>query len=115
MNIDFFTNTTICNKDKCAKCHGENGEGDPKDHGPALYAQHFSYLTRQFNWIRTGLRRNADPKMTRQIQDMHASEELSVLAYTARLEPPSEKLAPDGWTNPDFPKFVRKPGFGNER
>ena len=95
-------------KDKCAKCHGENGEGDTKDHGPALYAQHFSYLTRQFNSIRVGQRRNADPKMTKQIRDMHAGDQISVLAYTAKLEPPKEKIAPVGWTNPDFPKFVRR-------
>lgn len=101
--------------DKCEKCHGKNGEGDPKDHGPALHAQHFSYLNRQFNWIRTGHRRNADEKMTRQIKDMHGGEQASVLAYTARLEPPKEKIAPANWTNPDFPKFVRRGKSGQHR
>ena len=98
-------------KDKCEKCHGKNGEGDPKDHGPALHAQHLSYLNRQFNWIRNGHRRNADPKMTRQIENMHIGEQTSVLAYTAKLTPPKEKIASEGWTNPDFPKFVRKGRF----
>ena len=102
-------------KEKCAKCHGENGEGDPKEHTPALYAQHYSYLTRQFNWIRTGLRRNADKKMTEQIRNFLSRDEASVLAYVAKLEPPKEKVAPEGWTNPDFPSFVRKGNYHSNR
>ena len=102
-------------QEKCAKCHGENGEGDPIDHGPALHAQHFSYLKRQFDWIRTERRRNADPKMTKQIKNMGLREELEILSYTAELKPPASKIAPEGWTNPDFPSFVRKGGFGINR
>ena len=94
-------------KEMCAKCHGENGEGDPEDHGPALHSQHFSYLKRQFDWIRTGRRRNADPKMTRQIKDMSSREEIDILSYTAQLKPPAEKIAPPGWTNPDYPGYER--------
>mgnify|MGYP001595910751 FL=1 len=95
-------------KEMCANCHGENGEGDWEDHGPALYAQHFSYLKRQFDWIRNGRRRNADPKMTRQIKDMSIRDEVDILSYTAQLEPPKEKLAEPGWTNPDFPGINRR-------
>jgi len=102
-------------EEKCGKCHGEKGEGDPVDHGPALHAQHFSYLKRQFDWIRTERRRNADPKMTKQIKNMGLREEIEILSYTARLRPPESKIAPEGYTNPDFPSFVRKGRFGDNR
>lgn len=94
-------------KKMCANCHGAEGEGEPVDHGPALYGQHYTYLLRQFEWIRNGQRRNADKKMTRQIRDIHTRDEISVLAYTAQITPPEEKLAPEGWSNPDFPSFDR--------
>lgn len=99
--------------DKCAQCHGDNAEGDPKDHVPALHAQHYAYLKRQFDWIRTGRRRNADEKMTKQIQDMHLREEMHVLAFTASTKPPKEKIAEPGWTNPDFPSYVRSGSYRN--
>jgi hypothetical protein len=31
------------------------------------------------------------------------------LDYTSRLRPPASKLADAGWTNPDFPMYVRDP------
>lgn len=94
-------------KDMCADCHGENAEGDFEDHGPLLYSQHYSYLFRQFEWIRIGKRRNADKKMTRQIKNIHPADESAVLSYVASLSPPEHKLAETDWQNPDFPSFVR--------
>ena len=94
-------------QEMCANCHGKNGEGDPEDHGPTLYSQHFSYLKRQFDWIRNGRRRNADLKMSRQIRDMSARKEVDILSYSAQLLPPPEKIASPGWTNPDFPGIKR--------
>lgn len=102
-------------EEKCGKCHGKKGEGEPIDHGPALHSQHFSYLKRQFDWIRTARRRNADNKMTKQIKSMGLREEIDILTYAAALEPPKSKIAPEGYTNPDFPSFVRKGRFGTNR
>jgi cytochrome c553 len=102
-------------EEMCGKCHGEKGEGDPVDHGPALHSQHFSYLKRQFDWIRTERRRNADPKMTKQIKDMGLREEIEILSYASDLKPPASKIAPEGYTNPDFPSFVRQGKFGTNR
>lgn len=96
-------------KDNCVKCHGKNGEGDAKEHMPAIAGQHFNYLKRQFDLIRTNRRKNADPKMVKQIKGFSPREEAAVLDYTSRLRPPAEKLAKDGWTNPDFPSYVRGP------
>ncbi len=84
----------------CADCHGERGEGDPKRHAPRLAGQHYSYLMRQFNWIRNGRRRNADKEMQKQIQDMTPREQTAVMSYLSYLKP--DNVAPEGWRNPDF-------------
>ena len=91
----------------CADCHGEQGEGDIKKHVPMIQGQHYQYLARQYRWIRDGRRRNADKKMVKQIQNFSLREEKAVLAYTASLKPPKEKLAEQGWQNPDFPRYQR--------
>jgi cytochrome c553 len=94
-------------REQCMDCHGPAGEGDVQDHIPALAGQHYAYLVHQFDQIRAGERRNADSKMTKQIEHFTAADESAVLDYTSRLRPPADKLAPPGWTNPDFPSFVR--------
>jgi len=91
----------------CADCHGEKGEGDDARHMPMIQGQHYQYLVRQYRWIRNGRRRNADKEMVKQIQGYSPHEEDAVLAYTSTLNPPKEKLAKPGWTNPDFPNFYR--------
>jgi cytochrome c553 len=92
---------------ECVECHGANGEGNLVNHIPALQGQHYQYLRRQFDWIRRGLRRNADEKMVRQIRYMHSLDIDLTLDYASRLQPPAEKVAKEGWTNPDFPDFHR--------
>lgn len=87
---------------ECAECHGDEGQGDIDDIIPLIQGQHYRYLTRQFSWIRDGRRRNADKKMVKQIKGFSLKEESAVMAYTAELQPPAEKLAEEGWQNPDF-------------
>jgi cytochrome c553 len=96
-------------KENCVDCHGENGEGDAKEHIPQITGQHYRYLVRQFDWIRSGMRRNADDEMVEQIQGFRTRDVTDVMDYTSRLLPPQEKLADEGWENPDFPDFVRRP------
>ena len=91
----------------CADCHGDKGEGDSKKHVPMIQGQHYQYLLRQYRWIRDGRRRNADKNMVEQIQGYSLREEKAVLAYTASLKPPEEKLAKPGWQNADFPRYHR--------
>jgi len=91
----------------CADCHGYNGEGDAKKNAPILYGQHYQYMERQYSWIRSGLRRNANKEMVEQIQGYSSKEEDAVLSYTASLLPPDEKLAKEDWQNPDFPNYHR--------
>ena len=89
----------------CSDCHGERGEGDHKRHAPKLAGQHYSYLMRQFNWIRNGRRRNADPEMVEQIQEMTPRQQTAIMSYLSHLRP--DNLAPEGWRNPDFDRFDR--------
>ena len=86
----------------CARCHGPEGEGDNERYMPRIQAQHYAYLVRQFEWIRDGKRRNADPEMTAEHRGFSAEEIGAVSDYVSRLEPPKAFQAPPGWRNPDF-------------
>jgi cytochrome c553 len=96
-------------ENNCVKCHGKAGEGNAKEHIPTIAGQHYNYLLRQFDQIRNNRRRNADAKMVKQIKGFTPRQEAAVLDYTSRLRPAAEKLAAEGWTNPDFPSYVRRP------
>ena len=89
-------------RESCVRCHGAMGEGRNDEFVPRIQAQHYNYLVRQFEWIRDGERRNANPEMMAQIQDFEDREIHAVLDYLSRLEPPPELQAPSGWSNPDF-------------
>jgi cytochrome c553 len=89
-------------RENCARCHGATGEGNDDAFVPRIQAQHYGYLVRQFEWIRDGRRRNANPEMAAQIQGFGERETHAVLDYVSRLEPPPELQAPPGWHNPDF-------------
>ena len=96
-------------RDNCVDCHGDRGQGDSKEHIPAIYGQHYYYLMRQFEWIRIGKRRNADKEMMEQIHGFTPRDQSAVLDYVSRLRPPAERLAAPDWQNPDFPRYSRKP------
>jgi cytochrome c553 len=90
-------------RENCARCHGPEAEGDNDAFVPRIQAQHYNYLVRQFEWIRVGKRRNANPEMFEQIQEFDEKSTSAVLDYVSRLDPPEEFQAPPGWENPDFP------------
>lgn len=96
-------------KDKCQDCHGTDGMGREDEHLPQIAGQHYAYLLRQFDAIRDGRRKNSDPEMVKIIKNFTPQDESAVLDYLSRLSPPVEKLAEPGWTNPDFPAYVREP------
>ena len=89
-------------RENCARCHGESGEGNAEEFVPRIQSQHYNYLVRQFEWIRDGKRRNANPEMADQIHEFRDRETHAVLDYVSRLEPPVDMQAPEGWKNPDF-------------
>ena len=94
-------------KNNCTECHGDRGEGDFVNHVPAIYGQHYRYLLRQFEWIKIERRRNADSKMVKQIHNFTHRDVRAVLDYVSRIQPPPEKVAQEGWHNPDFPRYAR--------
>lgn len=90
-------------KDNCVRCHGENGEGDKEKFYPLIQGQHYKYLLRQFEWIRDGKRRNANPDMVKQINGFTERDMKAVVDYVSRMKPPKEKVAPSAdYINPDF-------------
>ena len=96
-------------QENCARCHGAQGEGDSEKSIPRIQSQHFGYLVTQFESIREGKRRNANPEMVVQIKDFKQDQMFAVLDYVSRLEPPKELQAPPGWRNPDFlPSIAKK-------
>ena len=90
-------------QDNCVECHGENGRGDAEKFYPRIEGQHYNYMLRQFQWIRDGKRRNANPDMVKQIKAFSDDDMIAVIDYASRLKPPKEDLAPSkDWLNPDF-------------
>jgi cytochrome c553 len=89
-------------KDNCVRCHGANGEGNEEKYYPRIQGQHYEYLLRQYQWIKAGRRRNANPDMIAQIKNFSDKDTIDVLDYVSRLKPPKEMLGEKGWKNPDF-------------
>jgi len=88
--------------DNCVRCHGENGEGNAEKYYPRIQGQHYEYLLRQYQWIKEGRRRNANPDMVEQIKSFSDKDTKDVLDYVSRLQPPKDLVGPKGWRNPDF-------------
>ena len=85
------------------KCHGDNGEGKAEKFYPKIQGQHYKYMMRQFEWIRDGKRRNANPDMVKQIKEFTDKDMQMVINYVSRIPVPKEKLAPSkDWLNPDY-------------
>ena len=80
--------------ENCAGCHGENGEGDAEEYYPRIAGQHYKYMLRQFEWIRVGKRRNANPEMHEQIKRFTLDEEINVINYVSYLKVDPKLLAP---------------------
>lgn len=89
-------------QDRCASCHGRDGEGNGDKFYPRIQGQHYSYLTRQFEAIKDRKRRNAKPEMIEQIEGMNMRDQQAVLDYLSRLRPDPERAGPPNWQNPDF-------------
>lgn len=89
-------------KENCVRCHGANGEGSEEKYYPRIQGQHYKYLVRQFEWIRDGKRRNANPDMVKQIQTFSDKDMRAVMDFVSRQKPPKELVAKPGWENPDF-------------
>ncbi|MES9903643.1 MAG: c-type cytochrome [Sedimenticola sp.] len=89
--------------DNCVQCHGDFGEGNAEKFYPKIHGQHFAYMLRQFEWIRDGKRRNANPDMVKQIKAFSDKDMEMVINYVSRMPVPKDKLAPSkDYQNPDY-------------
>jgi cbb3-type cytochrome c oxidase subunit III len=70
---------------KCYTCHGKNGEGSEEKSYPAVAAQHYGYLIREMNLIRTGVRGNSNPDMVKAISKFSQNDMDAVADYLSRL------------------------------
>ena len=90
-------------KDNCVKCHGDHGEGNNEKFFPRIEGQHYAYMLRQFEWIRDGKRRNANPDMVKQIHEFTDKQMQMVINWVSRVPVNPKDLAPSSdWINPDF-------------
>jgi cytochrome c553 len=90
-------------KDNCVKCHGDTGMGDVEKFYPRINGQHYNYMVRQFEWIRDGKRRNANPEMVEQIKNFTDQDMKQVINYVSWQPVPADQLAESAdWQNPDF-------------
>ncbi len=90
-------------KDNCVRCHGDHGQGNQEKFYPRIEGQHYKYMVRQFEWIRDGKRRNANPDMVKQIKEFSDDDMKQVINYVSWIPVPKEDLAPSAdWKNPDF-------------
>jgi len=91
---DVLKKTGVTYTEKCASCHGADGEGMAEKFYPLLQGQNYEYLLRQLKHIQSGKRKNANREMQKIISQMSLSE-LDLLAdFISRLEPEENKLAP---------------------
>jgi cytochrome c553 len=90
-------------EDNCTKCHGDVGRGNAEKFYPRIQGQHYEYMLRQFEWIRDGKRRNANPDMVKQIKGFSDKDMKMVINYVSRIPVPKEELAPSkDYLNPDY-------------
>ena len=90
-------------KDNCVRCHGADGYGNNQEYFPRIQGQHYAYMLRQFEWVRDGKRRNANPDMVAQIKNFTQRQMELVVNFASRFPVPAKDLAESAdWKNPDF-------------
>jgi cytochrome c553 len=69
----------------CAACHGASGEGQAQRFYPMVSAQHFVYLRRELELIRSGERGNSNADMARLLQAYSATDLQALADHMSRL------------------------------
>ncbi len=85
----------------CVDCHGERGEGDALKVYPRIQGQHYPYLLRQMEWIKSGKRRNANRTMEEAIRMFSEQDLESVSDYVSRMLPDESMRSAGDWSNRD--------------
>ncbi len=79
--------------ENCAECHGVSGEGDPDTLYPKIHGQHYRYLLRQLDWMRSGKRRGVRHNMLKNINKFSGTEIAYVANFVSRIAVPEKSLA----------------------
>jgi cytochrome c553 len=75
----------------CAACHGADGEGNASIFVPMVAAQHYTYLLRELEFIRSGERGNSNPAMASLLKT-YAQDDLQAVAdYLAQSPAPKRQ------------------------
>ncbi len=75
----------------CARCHGSAGEGNAAIFAPMVAAQHYPYLLRELEFIRSGERGNSNPTMAALLRT-YAQDDLQAVAdYLAQAPAPERQ------------------------
>ncbi|MDP3865682.1 MAG: c-type cytochrome [Rhodoferax sp.] len=75
----------------CASCHGAAGEGNATIFAPMVAAQHYTYLVRELEFIRDGIRGNSNPAMAALLKT-YAQDDLQAVAdYLAQVPAPERR------------------------
>jgi len=72
-------------ENKCANCHGKNGEGSGEKVYPVIANQHYGYLLRELKYIAAGTRGNSHPEMVKAIVNFSLQDMEAVADYLSRL------------------------------
>lgn len=72
--------------EKCARCHGSMGEGDPIDVVPRLAGQHYAYLLRQMHDTVDGRRPNLPQSHVRLLEKLDRDDMVGLADFLARAE-----------------------------
>ena len=72
-------------EEKCAVCHGKEGEGNAEGFFPRIQGQHYAYVKRQLQWMRDGRRKNANPTMLAIIKEMDDDTFGAIADYVSRI------------------------------
>lgn len=86
----------------CLSCHGATGEGNDTLLYPKLHGQHFHYMSRQLNRVKSKLRQVA-PAMQAVIEQLSFEQLDKVVNYISYLPvPEADRANSTNWRNPDF-------------
>jgi cytochrome c553 len=89
-------------KQNCATCHGARAEGNNSKRIPKLNGQHYPYMMRQIDHIKSGIR-VVDPAMKAIVDHMSDSNLKDIIDYVSYIPVPEAERAPSlNWRNPDF-------------
>ncbi len=69
---------------ECSECHFERGQGSGPEYYPVIAGQNYKYLVRQFEWIKSGKRRNSNYKTVELMQAFDTRKMEATMDWVSR-------------------------------